>query len=375
MMSRLRVERDGLGDLDDLLVGDREAAAPGGAGRCATPSRCEEAPASAYIAARSIRRPPPQRLAAHEDVLGDREVGEERRLLVDHRDAGGLGLGGRAEVDVLAAGSRSVPASRRWTPATILTSVDLPAPFSPTSAWIEPRLDAQRAGAQRHDRAERLGTSRSSSTGRVARSGHRIGPLRLKGFNSSARTVGDRRHCCQGCCNETFGVPRPRRALNVSTLSRVTGACTSEGACSATRVASRTSPRAPASRSAPSPTCSTGPSGSAPRPGAGRAGDGRASASCATSRPASCAPGTQPHARLRHARRRQPVLHRRRPGHRGRRRGAGLSLLLCNSGSAPTARRPTSTCSSSSACRASWSPRSTRSPRRSTRSAAAAPRS
>ena len=33
---------------------------------------------------------------------------------------------------------RSVPASRRCTPATILTSVDLPAPFSPTSAWIEP---------------------------------------------------------------------------------------------------------------------------------------------------------------------------------------------------------------------------------------------
>ena len=43
-----------------------------------------------------------QWLAAHEDVLGDREVREERRLLVDHRDAGGLGLRGRAEVDVVA---------------------------------------------------------------------------------------------------------------------------------------------------------------------------------------------------------------------------------------------------------------------------------
>ena len=46
--------------------------------------------------------PAAQRLTAHEDVLGDREVGEEGRLLVDHRDARGLGLGGRAEVDVLA---------------------------------------------------------------------------------------------------------------------------------------------------------------------------------------------------------------------------------------------------------------------------------
>jgi hypothetical protein len=36
-----------------------------------------------------------ERLAAHEDVLRDREVGEERGLLVDHRDAGRAG-GGRA---------------------------------------------------------------------------------------------------------------------------------------------------------------------------------------------------------------------------------------------------------------------------------------
>ncbi len=33
---------------------------------------------------------------------------------------------------------RNSPESRRWTPATILTRVDFPAPFSPTSAWIDP---------------------------------------------------------------------------------------------------------------------------------------------------------------------------------------------------------------------------------------------
>ena len=71
-------------------------------GSMATPSRANSAVASAYIAARSIRRAGAQRLAAHEDVLGDREVGEERRLLVDHRDPGGLRLGRRTEVDVLA---------------------------------------------------------------------------------------------------------------------------------------------------------------------------------------------------------------------------------------------------------------------------------
>ena len=52
--------------------------------------------------ARSIRPSAPQRLAAHEDVLGDREVGEERRLLVDDGDAGVARVGGAVEVDRLA---------------------------------------------------------------------------------------------------------------------------------------------------------------------------------------------------------------------------------------------------------------------------------
>ena len=50
------VERDGLGDLDDLLVGDGQAA--GRTARVdATPSRAKSAVASAYMAARSMRRP------------------------------------------------------------------------------------------------------------------------------------------------------------------------------------------------------------------------------------------------------------------------------------------------------------------------------
>ena len=60
---------------------------------------------------------------------------------------------------------RKMPASRWWTPATILTSVDLPAPFSPTRAWMEPgstaRVPARRATTEPND----LATSRSSSVG------------------------------------------------------------------------------------------------------------------------------------------------------------------------------------------------------------------
>ena len=67
-----------------------------------------------------------ERVVAHDDVLRDAQVREERRLLVDHRDAGVAGV-------VRASGSRPArrrrsisPPSRRTTPPSTLTSVDLP---------------------------------------------------------------------------------------------------------------------------------------------------------------------------------------------------------------------------------------------------------
>ncbi len=52
---------------------------------------------------------------------------------------------------------RNTPPSRRCTPATILTSVDLPAPFSPINAWIEPASTVRAAGPQCDHGAEGLG--------------------------------------------------------------------------------------------------------------------------------------------------------------------------------------------------------------------------
>ena len=70
--------------------------------------------------------------------------------------------------------------------------------------------------------------------------------------------------------------------------------------------------------------------------------------------------GTQPDARLRDARRRQPVLHRRGArASRSRPRPPTCRCCSATATSAPSARPRTSTCSSSSGCRASWSPRST----------------
>ena len=55
MIEHLGVERDGLGDLDDLLVGDREALGDRAPGRAPTPSRVKICVASSRIARRSMR--------------------------------------------------------------------------------------------------------------------------------------------------------------------------------------------------------------------------------------------------------------------------------------------------------------------------------
>ena len=89
-----RIERERLGDLDELLLGDREAAGdPVGVEPDAEPLEdrrglgvhrtAVDAPAGA------------EGLAADEDVLGDGQVGEQRRLLVDDGDPG-VARGGRA---------------------------------------------------------------------------------------------------------------------------------------------------------------------------------------------------------------------------------------------------------------------------------------
>ena len=52
--------------------------------------------------------------------------------------------------------TRSVPVSGRCTPASILTIVDLPAPFSPTSACASPRVQRKADALHGRHRAEGL---------------------------------------------------------------------------------------------------------------------------------------------------------------------------------------------------------------------------
>ena len=91
------VDREGTGDLDELLIGHRETA-----------DRRGHIEADAQLVEQRIRRSPHRtpvdrpesadRLVSEEHVLGNREVGEEARLLVDDRDAERTGLGGAVDV-------------------------------------------------------------------------------------------------------------------------------------------------------------------------------------------------------------------------------------------------------------------------------------
>src|SRR4029450_3558260 len=58
---------------------------------------------------------------------------------------------------------RSSPASGCTAPVTTLTSVDLPAPFSPTSAWISPLLSSKEAERSAWTPAYALATPRAAS--------------------------------------------------------------------------------------------------------------------------------------------------------------------------------------------------------------------
>ena len=93
------VERDGLGDLHRLLLGEREAA-----------RRIRHVQADVQARHHLLGLAPhpwpvddPAAIPmADEDVLGDRQVGEDHGLLVDRRDTQPLGILGRRHPDRLA---------------------------------------------------------------------------------------------------------------------------------------------------------------------------------------------------------------------------------------------------------------------------------
>ena len=135
---QLRVAGEGAQDLDLLLAAPGAGRRPGrpraGRSRSASARRPKRARESARV-----DDPGTPRLDAQEDVLRRRSGAGRARAPGPRarcRDAS-ASRGDENETRVARAGAAR-PRRARSTPATILPSVDLPAPFSPTSAWTEP---------------------------------------------------------------------------------------------------------------------------------------------------------------------------------------------------------------------------------------------
>ena len=138
-MIRMRAfDRQGAGDLDDLLLAEPQVLDQGRSGRC--PPRARRI--SARVWRSSSAKSTPVRgadLAAHEDVVADAQVRREAELLVDDRDAAVARLR-RWRRSSTGSPSRTIsPEVGRSTPERIFISVDLPAPFSPNSVVTLPR--------------------------------------------------------------------------------------------------------------------------------------------------------------------------------------------------------------------------------------------
>ena len=139
-----RLARQRLGDLDHLparqrqVLDERHGMDVRGAG--ARERLLGDAPLRA-----PVDEAEPSRRIADRDIVGDRQVRNERQLLEDADDAGAIGGGGRVEGDIAAVEHDASCRPGLTTPDRILMSVDLPAPFSPRIAWIRPAAMARSA--------------------------------------------------------------------------------------------------------------------------------------------------------------------------------------------------------------------------------------
>ena len=165
------IERDRLGDLDHLPDRDRRARQAAAGRRALMPSSASKRLGIASQP-RPVDQPEPRRRAAGKDVLADADRAGQRQLLKDGRDAERL----RVPRRVRSTTGRAVePRSRRHpaatTPERMFISVDLPAPFSPTSACTSPRGELERHVVERERRAEALADARRRRAGQPSPSG------------------------------------------------------------------------------------------------------------------------------------------------------------------------------------------------------------
>ena len=130
----LGLVENGARDLDHLLLGGAEQA-HGRRRRHVEIQRLQELLRGDIDAAQAVV----EFLLAEEQVLRDRHGRHQAVLLEHHGDAEMARLERRAAAETSRPSISILPEVSGTTPAITLVSVDLPAPFSPTSAWISPR--------------------------------------------------------------------------------------------------------------------------------------------------------------------------------------------------------------------------------------------
>ena len=133
--------------------------------------------------ARSRSRTAPWSVPRQPQVLRDRQVGHERRVLEHRREAEPGGLRRRARPHLAAADRDRARVGPDRPRSGIFTSVLLPAPFAPSSACTSPGSTTSVGGAQRDDR--RRSSSQRSRASSSCMSG--FGHARRAGREGAAR--------------------------------------------------------------------------------------------------------------------------------------------------------------------------------------------
>ncbi len=161
------IERQGLGDLDQLLLGDREAERdPVEVEPDAEP--LEDRLGLSMHCGGVDPATGAQRLAADEDVLDDREVGEERRLLVDDGDpaVARVGRAGQGDLDAV---DEQLPAVRRVHAGEDLHERRFAGSVLADESVSLARVEIDRDVVERADRPESLGCVLEREDGHLRR--------------------------------------------------------------------------------------------------------------------------------------------------------------------------------------------------------------
>ena len=178
----LGVERQRLADLHDLLLGDRQPA--GDAGRIEPDAEALEHLQDVRAHPAAVDAPPAdERLPADEDVLLDREVGEQDRLLVDDRDPGVARVRGAVEQHLAPVDAHDAlrPAGARRRGSSRASTC--PRRSRRRAPCASPATSVDRHVLERADRAEASSSRpRSDSTGaRLRRGAHASTPSSSRG--------------------------------------------------------------------------------------------------------------------------------------------------------------------------------------------------